>query len=404
MFKLDIQGLCETCLKKAGEAEILQCESCKFYFHAVCGSPDGKSDGIAKQTHLNLHKQRSTKKNFSWRCDRCHTVSEHTQAASVKDLISQLMERFTTFENQLPEKIRSIVNDEFQKCQETQKPDLDELSTNIASKITIPVKPPVAPWSDKTKVEQIKSSLLIKPDSEGNPVDENVINKVVVDNGVPVNKVVVTESGETYINLPDKKSRDKLCPLLQSEANEVVALKPKFPTISILDVKDNLSREQIKQGLCSQNEHIGRLVEEDNQELEVIYQKPPPQGKPYYKVSVRVSPMIRKCIANQNDRVYLSRKSCRIEDNYHIRRCNKCQLFGHYAEKCKAVSHTCGYCGENHDSNSCEKKDDPKRTHQCSNCRAAGLDIFEGHNTFDRECPAYKIQQDKLKNTISYLN
>ena len=226
----------------------------------------------------------------------------------------------------------------------------------------------------------------------------------MLDNGIPVNKVVVADSGETYINLPDQKSRDKLCPLLKSNDNEVIALKAKFPTITILDVKDELTKDQIKQGLCRQNEYIGKLVEEENEELEVVYQRPPPAGKPYHKISVRVSPLIRKCIAKHGDRVYLCRKSCRIDDSYFVRRCNNCQAYGHYADKCKADNPTCAYCGEHHRSDSCAMKDSHRRTHLCWNCRAAGFDVFEGHNTYDRECPAYKIQQDKLKNAVAYLN
>lgn len=404
MFKLDIQGTCESCLKKATDGDTIRCESCEFYFHGVCNSPDGKVDGIAKQTHLGLHKQKSTKKNFLWKCDKCLTVSEHTQAASVKEMMTQLMDRFTKFENQLPAQIQAVVNEELQKRHENYNTDIDELGTIIAAKIAEPVKATVTPWNDKSRVEDMKASLLVKPDKDGNPVDEKVVNQIVLDNGVPVNKVVVTDTGDTFINLPNKKSRDKLCPLLKSDKNEVVSLKSKLPTITILDVKDDLTKEQIKLGLCTQNETIGKLVQ-DNEELEVIYTRPPPTGKPYYKVSVRVSPLIRKCIANQGDRVFLCRKSCRIDDNYYVRRCNNCQAFGHYADKCNTdTPPVCGYCGENHLSNTCPLKDGHSRTHICCNCRIAGFQDVEGHSTFAKKCPAYKIQQDKLKNSIAYLN
>ena len=405
MFRLDVQGLCETCLSKAKDSETIRCDTCQFHFHGVCDSPEGNTDGIAKKTHLGLHKQGSTKPNFLWKCDTCLTLSEANQAATLKDMISKLIDNFTKFENQLPEQIKSVVNEEFQKRDVKLNTDVEELSANIAAKIADPVKTTGVPWKDQARTKDMMSSLLVKPDKEGNPVNEAVVNKILMDNGVPVNKVVVTDTGDTFINLPNQKSRDKLCPLLKSDKNDVVALKSKLPTITILDVKDDLTRDQIKQGLCNQNDYIGKLVEEEKEELEVIYTRPPPAGKSYFKVNVRVSPLIRRYIEHHGNKVFLSRKSCRIEDSYYIRRCNNCQTFGHYADKCKAdTPPVCGYCGDNHRSNTCLIKNNNSRTHLCCNCRIAGLDGSEGHNTFDRKCPAYKIQQDKLKSSIAYLN
>lgn len=406
MFKLDLQGKCDSCLKKANECDIIRCETCEFYFHGVCGSQDGKTDGIAKKTHLGLHKQDSTKKNFTWKCDTCLTLSEHTQAASVKQMMTQLMERFTKFETQLPEQIKSLVQQELQKRDANHANDLDELSANIVAKIAEPVKSTVTPWTDKVRVEDMKSSLLVKPDKDGNPVDVEAVKKIVMDNGVPVNKVVVTETGDTFINLPTKESRDKLCPLLKSDQNDVVTLKSKLPTVTILGVTDQLTKDEIKRGLCNQNEYIGKLVEDDGEDLEVIYTRPPPAGKSYHQVTVRVSPLIRRYIQGQGDKVFLGSKSCRIEDSFHIKRCNNCQSFGHYAAKCKeGTPPVCGYCGDRHRSDTCLLKDSHRRTHLCCNCRLAGLEEdMEGHNTFDRKCPAYKIQQRKLENSITYLN
>ena len=157
--------------------------------------------------------------------------------------------------------------------------------------------------------------------------------------------------------------------------------------------------------LCNQNDYIGKLVNEDNEHLEVVYTRPPPTGKSYYKVTVRVSPLIRKCIKNHDDRVFLSRKSCRVDDNYYVRRCNHCQAFHHYADKCKeGTPAVCGFCADCHSSNDCQLKDSESREHTCHNCRTAGLDSFKGHTTFSMECPAYKIQQDKLKSSTAYLN
>lgn len=401
MFHLDVQGKCETCLKTAKDSEILRCDSCQFYYHAYCESPEGIADGIAKKTHLSLHKQGSTKKNFSWKCDRCMTISEQNEASSVRDMISQLVDRFNQFETQLPQKINGMVHEEFQKLTDSQTQEIDKLSDSIVTKMSNPVTPTV--WSDTKRVEEVKSSLLVKADKDGKPVDPGKVRKIIRENGVPVNKVVVASSGDTFINLPNVKSRDKLHPLLQSDTNDIVLLKSKLPAISLLGVTDKLSNEEIKQGIVNQNESIGRLVKEQKEELEVIYTREPPNGKSYHQVTLRVSPLIRKAINNLGNKIFLSSKSCNVEDNFHVKRCNKCQSFGHYAAKCKEDTPTvCGYCGENHESNACLLKNSPSRTHKCANCQIAGVEESEGHSTFSRKCPAYIVQQKKLASSIAY--
>ena len=402
MFQLDIQGKCETCLQKAKDSEVIRCDICQFYFHAVCESEDGNKDGIAKKTHLGLHKQASTKKNFIWKCDKCMTISEINEAASVKDLITQLVDRFTTLETQLPEQIKGMVQEEFNKLKESQTPDIDKLSDSIATKISIPAQP-VGPWTDTNRIQEMKSSLLIKADKNGQPVDPKKVRKIVMDNGVPVNKVVVASSGDTIINLPNQRSRDKLHPLLQSDNNEVVNLKSKLPSITILGVTDDLSKEEIVKGIISQNDSIGSLVNEQKEELEVVYMRAPPVDKSYFQVTLRVSPLIRKAIHSLGNKIFLASKSCRVEDSFHIKRCNNCQSYGHYAVKCNVGTPTvCGYCGEHHKSNECPLKNSPNRTHKCSNCQVAGIEEFEGHSTFYRKCPAYIIQQKKLASSIAY--
>ena len=59
MFRLDVQGKCETCCNTAKPNEIIKCETCQFSYHALCESADGKADGIAKKTQLDQHKQAS---------------------------------------------------------------------------------------------------------------------------------------------------------------------------------------------------------------------------------------------------------------------------------------------------------------------------------------------------------
>ena len=409
MFQLDIQGKCQTCLAKANNSEMIRCDTCQFYFHAICDSVDGNSDGIAKKTHLNLHKQASTKKNFLWKCDRCLTISEHNEAASVKEMVKDLIDRFANLENQLQTQvsqlelqvsthIKSQVSEEFKKLTASQSEEFQKLNDSVSNKVPDPVESVPSVWNNNQKLEEIKSALLIKS-KDGVPVNSDSVKQIMRENGIPVKKMVVTSTGDTFINLPNKQSRDKLKPLIPA-TNDVVELKSKLPTVNLHDVTEDLSKDQIRQSLCSQNEVIGNLVNA-GEELTVIYTRQPPHGKDFYKVTVRVSPKIRNAMKTMGDRVYLSSGTCKIKDSFHIRRCNKCQSYGHYADKCNPTTPVaCGYCGENHKSSDCGIKARPEE-YKCCNCAVAGIASVD-HSTFNLECPAYKIEQDKLKSSISY--
>lgn len=61
----------------------------------------------------------------------------------------------------------------------------------------------------------VRASLLVKPGEHGNTVDAAKVKKIIINNGVPVNKVMVSSTGDKFINLPDQKRREKLQPMLE---------------------------------------------------------------------------------------------------------------------------------------------------------------------------------------------
>ena len=408
MFKLDVQGICGTCCAKAKEAETLRCNICQFFFHAICDSDSGNTDPIAKKTMLNLFKQASTKPNFGWKCDTCMTISEENQAATLKEVLSKLCKKVEALENKLSTDIKTQVSEEFAKLTSAQSDGFAKLTTAQSEKFSnFSETVPQTVWNNSENVnaikESLKASLLVKPSENGTPVDANKVRKLVRENGIPVNKVVSTSSGDTFINFPTVKSRDQLKPLIESTGNTVVPLKSKLPTVSIVGLTENINKDEIKKAICNQNPVIGKLVE-DGEELSVIYTRPPPTGKTNYQVTVRVSPKIRSSIKSAGESVFLSSSLCKAYDSFHVKRCNKCQMFGHYASKCREdTPSVCGYCGDSHPSDDCLLKSSAKSCHKCTNCLLAGLpDKADAHSTFYYKCPAYIIQQDKLKSAINY--
>ena len=380
-YELDDTGTCSTCDNIPGDSEITKCVICESSYHGADCNEAG-ANPICNKSFLKLFLQRSTKSNFAWTCDHCLTLKEHNEASTLSDNVRTLTDSVQTLANQFLQ-----LQGEFNKLQEKMPEKENQPNPTV--------------WNNKVRVEEMKSSLMVKPDNEGNPVDSKTVKKIVLDNGIPVNNIVVSSTGATFINLPNQNSRDKLGPLLQSDSNDIVMLKSKLPTISLLGVTDELTKEEIKTGICRQNDGIGKLVE-DGQELTVIYTRPPPVNKSYHQVTIRVSPDIRSAIKSSGDKIHLSSKVCKVRDSFHVKRCNKCQSFGHYAAKCRVdTPDVCGYCGNGHKSSECSIKDESSNSHSCCNCAIAGMKS-DGHSTFSLKCPTYIIQQDKLKSSIAY--
>ena len=144
--------------------------------------------------------------------------------------------------------------------------------------------------------------------------------------------------------LPSEEYREKLTPLLEDDAfagNDVVSLKSKLPTISILNVKEFTTKDEFM-------EKIKEKIDTGS-ELSIVFSKNPRNSNHsdntnhYYQVVARVSGDVRRAIKTSNDKIFVDFVAYRVVDRFYIKRCNKCQKFGHYEKDCQNEV-CCGYC------------------------------------------------------------
>lgn len=82
-------------------------------------------------------------------------------------------------------------------------------------------------------------------------------------------------------------------------------------------------------------------------------------------------------------RILIDYNSIRIQKYINIKRCYKCQSFGHYANNCKRKE-VCGKCTGSHDTRLCTAT-----TTKCANCG-------EDHPSFSVLCKQYKLYKQKV--------
>ena len=96
---------------------------------------------------------------------------------------------------------------------------------------------------------------------------------------------------------------------------------------------------------------------------------------------------------------------CRVNVNYRFRSsmyehlrvttCFKCQKFGHMSSQCRSIVNHCGKCGKEHDTRECKEE-----VFSCTRCQSKKNKC--DHPAFDRTCPEYLAEIEKLRRRTSY--
>ena len=125
-----------------------------------------------------------------------------------------------------------------------------------------------------------------------------------------------------------------------------------------------------------------------------------------YHATIRVSNDIRIAIKKQNEKLFIGSSSCPVTSHVHVKRCNYCQKFGHFAKSgtrtCTASVPTCGHCAsQQHESKDCTQKGATCCTN-CKNNKFKG--VSNSHSAFANECPSYLAQQERIKSKIFFYN
>lgn len=393
-FTINGEGKCTSCSQVCSKSEILCCCSCESSFHAVCSSVD-KKEYLCTTSYLKMYYSSTSKSNFKWFCDSCLTTFEVSKTATVDDRIGHLTSQVSKMVSNMNELNQTVAS-----LQQNQLQDGKHNNDDF----------PQPAWVDPNRTQAVKSSLLIKPTAGTTTSLSNDLGKIrdiAVNNNIQVRNVGISKSGNTFIHCSSTADRNKLQPLLSDnyQGREIIPLKENLPHITIngiIQVDDeDITGDKVLRQICNQNPVIADL-KESGEELKVLFVRKQITSKTIMAV-VKVGTKIRDAIKHNGNRLFIGISSCRVFDRFFVKRCNKCQSFGHYKDQCKGHA-VCGYCAESHCSEDCPIKDSKDCSLlKCHNCKENGLDYI-GHSTFWPKCPSYLLAQKKLRSTIPYYD
>ena len=246
-------GICGSCSLTPSQGQCVKCFSCKGLFHAICENTDNEAR-LGSKTMITTFLAVSTKNNFKFFCDKCLTNLEIGIAEGDDQKFNSLERKVNNIENKLND-IPSLL-----RSTQTSK-----TNTHQASPVKLNI------WNDEDKLAKIKappakSILIVKnvQECERNKADQATVETTIMENNTPVFQYYKNKSGDTVIICEDNESRDEIQNLvsLSNDAIEMSSPVEKMPSVSIVGLPREYSKDEVIQMLVLQNACSAKWIHE----------------------------------------------------------------------------------------------------------------------------------------------
>lgn len=190
------------------------------------------------------------------------------------------------------------------------------------------------------------------------------------------NRVVMTFNSDS--DREKAKSILESCDETKDRIKVIPTAKRSFPVVALYTGKSDL--ELMKKELEFRNPILCGCID---------YIRPLSQSSEHVKLFLSTKECYlatlkkgRLYIKDPTTAAFTSHRVVECDPNREVRRCFRCQAYGHVAAKCNRAE-CCGYCASSHLSTLCKVSRDPAK-HTCSNCKGS-------HQSGHSSCP-YQIR------------
>ena len=413
-------GTCMSCNDPHAQDIHLVCFWCDKKFHAVCRDQvddkmvDKKSDDIictrsfynSYKTNIDSLVYQKRPHNFEMLCNPCKTELEIQKSNAKQNRVEVLDKRVDNLSSDvnslssdvgdIKRMLENVINENINKLDSTPVPVTTETISTVKKDV-------LNVWDDPECVRNMKTkaTMIIEKAAAGTENKKDV-KRVIVQNGIHVDKIFENQSGDTIIQLPTQQHRSNLAAKLHESHLKFKSPDDLLPTISVANMFEEHSRENLNEMIIRSHPEIKSFIDKGAVFSILHIRKQNKNEK--FQANIRVSNNIRQFIENIGNRLYIGIQSCKVHDHFYVKRCNKCQKYGHFIGECKAEHPTCAICcSHDHQSKECTSTESPT----CNNCKTSknpSLNQNIHHHASDVNCPSYKLAQNKLKDSILYYN
>ena len=302
-------------------------------------------------------------------------------------VVNTLETKIASFGNQLSE-IKNIITSQVNTPQANMTRHIEDNSAWFNKEKLAAVKAPPSP-----------SVFVVKKGGNADEYKKHIdtVQKAIMDNNIAMQHTYKNKEDEIVIVCDSKESRDNQKNILQNTDN-IATKAPKGirPTVSIVGLPMEYLKEEVLDMVIKQNGFIKQFSLANNigEHFKVLVVRPTKNDPSKFQAFVSLSNCLRDVIKQFKDKLTLGLSSCKVYDQYHIKRCNNSQQFGHYYKDCTDIE-CCAECGGDHPINTCESA---KKKY--INCVRDGVDT-QDHCTYDLKCPSLLKQQELLKQKIA---
>ena len=396
---LNNNHICMACNKDGSEAHV-KCMFCHKLFHAI-GCNQGAD--ICNKTFLDSFVKFEGKSGsyasrpgvFKFVCDNCITKFEVDQASTTNDKVETLNNKVSNLEKGIA-KLTSLF-EQNTSLTNNQKSPYDHSNKRWQPAPINCFTPPSA-----IKVPSEKSLLVIpsKTEKELNCT----IEKTLFESSIKINNSFTNKSGDRVLVCNTVNDRDTLKTTLSGKIPDLETKTPNTfrPTIVVVGYSEFFAND-IRQNIVHQNPTLDQFFSLNNIDDHFnLMSSSSLKNRPDLHQSIfSVSKQFRLFLENCGDKLMLGFRSCKIYDRFFVRRCFKCQMFGHTSSDC-VNNDCCSRCSESHDVKDCKISPNDISKHVCINCKKCN--ISSDHSTSSFNCPSYLDEKNKVQNKLFNLN
>ena len=373
MNKVQSDGTCALCSKKA-DNEVMCCFACEQTWHVVgCNGDDLATESFRKQ--FQAWKVAGSYRSIVFLCPPCRD--------------SKNLQRETVNSNRM-----SVIEDRVASVQD----DLKQIKDALTRPPQEQGEPSVFPRLQPSYADKVKSSdcvIVIKKGENDEAASRSIINDAAVSSKVGVSSSRENKRGDTVLVVENEAAKTRLAANLREKltTHDITTPASRMPTIRVTGMEQNFSAEQVFNYARDLNEDKGIQINESD--FKVLFIRPHFKNPAWFQATVRVSNEVRAAIERAGDKLHIGLKRCLVYDHFHIRRCNHCQGYNHYKDKCNNTA-VCGKCAGPHETETCRSEEK-----KCANCSNNNF-TDTNHEASDPICQSYKNAQKKLEQSIGY--
>ena len=381
-IKVGPGSICPSCEAVPDKDQCVRCFLCKCSYHASCDILTVEAN-LGSKTMVKTFLSQSTKGNFKFFCDKCLTDFEISFAKT------QGLE--TMGNNELVQ---------LEKKVDTLEAKLDEITALLktsADSSTSKVAGPPDIWANEEKMKTVrlppKSILLFKNNGNITPETESNIEKTVLTNKIGISRSYKNINGDLVVVCNNNDTRNNLKDAISDDLLEMQTPTTKRTSITIVGLRTKYTTREVFDMLIAQNPCFENFSSLDmNDHIEIVAVRELKNNPTVFQAFAKLSDMLRGSITQAGNRLVVGLSSCRVYDQFYIKRCYNCQHFDHYAKDCPTPhEHVCGKCSSNHPTKACDSDSD-----KCVNCVRDGV-ASTNHKSGSSDCPCIIKHQQLIK-------